>query len=285
MVGKVYGIDLGTTTSCIACVDEHGKPEIVNNSEGQPTTPSVVWFTEDGTAVVGQNAKHESVVHPDRVVSLVKRVMGNADWLFSCNGKSYKPQEISAHILRKLVNDAQNERGDEIKDVVITCPAYFGVNEREATRQAGQIAGLNVLQIIPEPTAAALAYGMGQERDQVVMVYDLGGGTFDVTVIDVKDKHLRVVAVGGNHRLGGADWDSVIVTYFEQEFERQKNISVDMLERNLETRQQLLNEAERTKIGLSTVNKRDYRIRHEAESAMVSLTREKLMNSRHRCWT
>ena len=200
---RVYGIDLGTTYSCIAHVDEHGKPVVLPNSEGDLTTPSVVYFESEEDIVVGKAAKEVSSVEPDACASTVKRVMGDPHWEFDAHGHTYKPQDISSFILRKVVSDAELATGDKVEDVVITCPAYFGINEKEATKQAGVLAGLNVLYVIPEPTAAALAYGIEQEEDQVILVYDLGGGTFDITLIEIKAKEINVICTGGDHQLGG----------------------------------------------------------------------------------
>src|SRR5579862_1637008 len=181
----IFGIDLGTTYSCIAYVDEFGKPTVVQNLEGHVTTPSVVQFEGD-ERVVGLEAKNNAVLHADAVVAMVKRHMGESGWLFRYNDTDYTPEEISNYILRKVVQDASQQLGKPITDVVITCPAYFGIAEREATARAGEIAGLKVWEIINEPTAAAINYGLQEERDQVVLVYDLGGGTFDITMIEIK---------------------------------------------------------------------------------------------------
>nr|VFK28940.1 MAG: Molecular chaperone DnaK (HSP70) [Candidatus Kentron sp. MB]VFK33412.1 MAG: Molecular chaperone DnaK (HSP70) [Candidatus Kentron sp. MB]VFK76154.1 MAG: Molecular chaperone DnaK (HSP70) [Candidatus Kentron sp. MB] len=272
---RVYGIDLGTTYSCIAWVDEHGKPVVIPNAEGEITTPSAVYFETADNIVVGQHAKDVAKVHEDRVVQTVKRVMGDPGWELEYFEHVYKPQEISALILRKLVGDAQAERGETIEDVVITCPAYFGATEKEATRQAGIIAGLNVLYVIPEPTAAAIAYGLALDQDQVVLVFDLGGGTFDVTVIKVSGGGIEVMATGGEKELGGKDWDDAIVTYFAQEFENQTGESVETLRSDLETYQELLLDAERCKRTLSNREKHTQRVRYGGESAAIELTREK----------
>ena len=211
---QVYGIDLGTTYSCIAVVDKlSGKPYIIPNGEGDATTPSVVYFEDADTRVVGKEAKNTAVLEPDSVIEMVKRNMGAPDWRWSFEGQEYSAEEISAYILRKVVDDAEQTLGVRPEDVVITCPAYFGIPQREATAAAGRIAGLNVLEIINEPTAAAIAYGLQDDRDQVVLVYDLGGGTFDVSIIEVKDGSVSVIATGGDHELGGRDWDEEVVKY------------------------------------------------------------------------
>src|SRR5579885_3206991 len=169
---KVFGIDLGTTYSCIAHVDEYGKPEVITNEEGERTTPSVILFESPDNIVVGKVAKESAVLSPDRVVAMVKRHMGEENWEFECDGLHYTPEEISSYILRKLAKDTEEKLGIPVKDVVITCPAYFGIAEREATANAGKIAGLNVREVINEPTAAAIVYGLQNEKDQVVLVYD-----------------------------------------------------------------------------------------------------------------
>ena len=275
MANKVYGIDLGTTYSCIAHVDEHGKPAVIPNSDNELTTPSVVYFESSENIVVGSAAKDVSEVYPDQVVSTVKREMGNPDWVFEYEGKEYTPQEISSFILEKVVKDAQENIGEEIKDVVITVPAYFGVNEKEATKQAGELAGLNVLSIIPEPTAAAISYGIDTDNDEVVMVYDLGGGTFDITVIEVKDKSIRVVSTDGDHQLGGKNWDERLANYFATVFEDETGIDSEELLSNMETWQELLNKAEDAKKKLTSKEKTIVRVAHDGEKATVELTREK----------
>ncbi len=200
---RVFGIDLGTTYSAIAYVDEHGKPVIVPNQESERITPSVVLFDGDNV-IVGNTAKESAKVEPNKVVSRVKQHMGDPNYVFEYEGQAFSPEEISSFILRKVVGDAELALGeDKIEDVVITCPAYFGTAEREATANAGRLAGLNVRAILNEPTAAAIAYGLEQRGDQKVLVYDLGGGTFDITLIEIKDRLIRVICTGGDHRLGG----------------------------------------------------------------------------------
>lgn len=273
---KIYGIDLGTTYSCIAYVDEYGKPVIVPNAENQLTTPSVVYFEAPDSVVVGKAAKDVAELYPEKVVSTVKRVMGNPHWSTSQEDATLTPQDVSSFILRKLVVDAQTVTGDEIADVVITCPAYFGVTEKEATRQAGELAGLNVHHVIPEPTAAAIAYGMDQSSAEVVLVFDLGGGTFDVTVIEVKPDSIVVVCTSGDHDLGGRNWDEAIAQYFADEFARETGVPSTNLVEDMETWQELLTAAEEAKVALSSKEKHVERIRHGAERAVVEVTREKL---------
>ena len=199
---RVYGIDLGTTYSAIAYVDEHGKPVVVPNQESERITPSVVLFDGENV-IVGNTAKEAAKVEPHRVVSRVKQNMGDPHFVFEHEGQSYSPEDLSSFILRKVVGDAEIALGvdEPITDVVITCPAYFGTDEREATANAGRLAGLNVRAVLNEPTAAAIAYGLEQGEDQTVLVYDLGGGTFDVTMIEIKDRLIRVKAEHSIHRI------------------------------------------------------------------------------------
>lgn len=233
----VFGIDLGTTYSCIAHIDEYGRPATIPNAEGDRTTPSVIFF--DGESrIVGKEAKNNAVLYPDQVVELVKRQMGQSDWVFFYDGKEYTPEEISSYIIRKVVGDAETALGISITDVVITCPAYFGINEREATAKAGEIAGLNVRSIINEPTAAAISYGLHEELDQVVLVYDLGGGTFDITMIDIKSGEVNVIATGGDHHLGGRNWDEIVVNYLAEQWMTITGSGEDPLD-DLETVQDL----------------------------------------------
>lgn len=272
---RVYGIDLGTTYSCIAHVDEHGKPVVLPNAEGELTTPSVVFFESLENRVVGNNAKEVASIYHDRCVSTIKRSIGDATWKRTFYDEVYTPQDISSFILRKVVKDAEVITGAKIEDVVITCPAYFGINEKEATKQAGILAGLNVLYVIPEPTAAALAYGISQDEDQVVLVYDLGGGTFDVTVLQIEKGEIRVVCTGGDHQLGGKDWDDAIVEFFAQSFEAETGISEDDLLEDQETYQELLNDAESAKRSLSGRESVLQKVAFDGEKARVELTREK----------
>jgi len=270
----VYGIDLGTTYSCIAQVDEHGKPVVLNNAENESTTPSVVFFETESNVVVGKPAKEVAAIYPDRCVSAVKRAMGDAHWEREFFGETYRPQDVSALILKRVAEDAEKITGEAVEDVVITCPAYFGINEKEATKQAGEIAGLNVLYVIPEPTAAALAYGVDQKEDQVVLVYDLGGGTFDVTVIEINADELRVVCTGGDHQLGGKNWDETIVEHLAHEFEVHTSIPADSLLEDQEVFQELLNSAEDAKKSLSSRQSVTVPVRFEGERVAVEITRE-----------
>lgn len=271
---RVYGIDLGTTYSCIARVDEHGRPEIIANSENQQTTPSVVYFESETNVVVGEQAKAVASVNKDLVVSTVKRVMGIADVEFSFFDKVFKAPEISAYILRKLALDAESITGEKVENVVITCPAYFGVDQKLATEKAGNIAGLNVQYIIPEPTAAAIAYGMDQEKDQVILIYDLGGGTFDITLIELKGQEINVIATGGNDQLGGKDWDDILVEHLANRFQAEKGTAAQELLDDPETYQELLNAAEKAKVALSTRESVLCAVRFGAERVKVELSRQ-----------
>ena len=271
---RIFGIDLGTTYSSIAYMDEYGKPMVVPNAENQPITPSVVFFDGD-SIVVGEVAKESSKLYPHDVVSFIKRSMGEPDFVFEHNGKNFRPEEISSFIIRKLVQDAAQYLNEEISDVVITCPAYFGINEREATRRAGEIAGYNVRQIINEPTAAAIAYGTMEEADdKVVLVFDLGGGTFDVTMIEIQTNAIEVICTGGDHNLGGKDWDDRIVAYLTQEFQKATKTTEDILE-DADTCQDLLISAERAKKVLTQREKTPVLITHGGERVKVLLERRK----------
>ena len=215
-MSKIIGIDLGTTNSCVA-VMEGGKPTVIPNAEGQRTTPSVVAFTKTGERLVGDPAKRQAITNPDRTISSIKRHMGT-DYKVTIDGKSYTPQEISAMILQKLKTDAESYLGEKVTEAVITVPAYFNDAQRQATKDAGKIAGLEVKRIINEPTAAALAYGLEDEQEQKVMVYDLGGGTFDVSIIDIGDGVVEVMATNGDTHLGGDDYDNAIINWLVSEF-------------------------------------------------------------------
>lgn len=219
MAKYVFGIDLGTTYSCIAYVDETGRATVVKNMEGTNTTPSVVNFANPSLAVVGQVAKETAVIDPQNTVSLVKTLMGKSNFAINYNGEDLSPEIVSSYILRKLAADAGEILNTEVKDVVITCPAYFGTAERTATKNAGEIAGLNVIEIISEPTAAALYYGCAKvEGEKTVLVYDLGGGTFDVTIMRIGSGKIEVICSDGDHQLGGKDWDTEVMNYLATQF-------------------------------------------------------------------
>ena len=245
-MGKIIGIDLGTTNSCVSVI-EGGEPVVITNSEGSRTTPSVVAFTKDGERLVGQLAKNQAVTNPEKTVISIKRHMGS-DYKVDIDGKKYTPQEISAMILQKLKGDAEAYLGEKVNDAVITVPAYFTDSQRQATKDAGQIAGLKVHRIINEPTAAALAYGIDKEEEQKIVVYDLGGGTFDVSVIEIGDGVQEVLATAGNNRLGGDDFDQRVIDYLKGEFKKSDGID---LSNDKFAMQRLKDEAEKAKIALS----------------------------------
>ena len=248
-MGKIIGIDLGTTNSCVA-VFEGGEPIVITNPEGARTTPYVVAFAKTGERLVGQVAKRQAVTHPDKTVSSIKRQMGT-DTKVSIDGKAYTPQEISAMILQKLKADAEAYLGTKVTDAVITVPAYFTDAQRQATKDAGKIAGLEVKRIINEPTAAALAYGMDKEADQKILVFDLGGGTFDVSLLEIADGVFEVLATAGNNKLGGDDFDERIVNWMANTF-AQENGGID-LRKDKMAAQRLKDAAEKAKIELSGV--------------------------------
>ena len=223
-MAKIIGIDLGTTNSCVAVL-EGGEPVVIANAEGARTTPSVVAFSKTGERMVGQVAKRQAVTNADRTVASIKRHMGE-NYHVTIDGKGYTPQEISAMTLAKLKADAEAYLGQTVTEAVITVPAYFSDAQRQATKDAGKIAGLEVKRIINEPTAAALAYGVDKEEAQKIMVYDLGGGTFDVSILDVDDGVIEVLATAGNNRLGGDDFDQCIMKYLVAEFKRAEGIDL-----------------------------------------------------------
>ena len=246
-MGKIIGIDLGTTNSCVS-VMEGGEPVVIPNSEGNRTTPSVVAFSKDGERLVGQIAKRQAVTNPDHTIISIKRKMGTAEKV-KIDGDEFSPQEISAMILQKLKTDAESYLGQKVTQAVITVPAYFNDSQRQATKDAGKIAGLDVLRIINEPTAAALAFGMDKEdQDQKIMVYDLGGGTFDVSILDIGDGVFEVLATNGNTHLGGDDFDQKIIDYLVSEFKKSQGID---LSTDKMAMQRLKEAAEKAKIELS----------------------------------
>ena len=247
-MGKIIGIDLGTTNSCVA-VMEGGEPVVIPNAEGNRTTPSVVAFSKNGERLVGQIAKRQAVTNPENTVISIKRKMGTNEKV-DIDGEKFSPQEISAMILQKLKADAENYLGQKVTQAVITVPAYFSDSQRQATKDAGKIAGLEVLRIINEPTAAALAYGMDKEQDQKIMIYDLGGGTFDVSILDIGDGVFEVLATNGNTHLGGDDFDEAIINYLVDEFKKSNGID---LRTDKMAMQRLKEAAEKAKIELSGV--------------------------------
>ncbi len=246
-MGKIIGIDLGTTNSCVA-VMEGGKPVVITNAEGARTTPSVVAFTKTGERVVGEPAKRQAVTNADKTISSIKRHMGT-DYKVDIDGKKYSPQEISAMVLQKLKSDAENYLGEKVTDAVITVPAYFNDAQRQATKDAGKIAGLDVKRIINEPTAAALSYGLDNENEQKIMVYDLGGGTFDVSIIEIGDGVIEVLSTAGDNRLGGDDFDNIITNYMLDEFKKAEGVD---LSNDKMAMQRLKEAAEKAKKELSS---------------------------------
>ena len=248
-MGKIIGIDLGTTNSCVA-VMEGGKPTVIANAEGERTTPSIVAFTKTGDRLVGEPAKRQAVTNADRTIRSIKREMGT-DYKVDIEGKKYSPQEISAMILQKLKGDAENYLGEKVTEAVITVPAYFNDAQRQATKDAGKIAGLDVKRIINEPTAAALAYGLDNEKEQKIMVYDLGGGTFDVSIIEIGDGVIEVLSTSGDNRLGGDDFDNKITNYMVEEFKKAEGVD---LSTDKMAMQRLKEAAEKAKKELSSAN-------------------------------
>ena len=248
-MSKVIGIDLGTTNSCVA-VMEGGEAVVIANAEGNRTTPSVVAFSKTGERMIGQVAKRQAITNPDRTIASIKLEMGS-DYRVNIDGKAYTPQEISAMVLQKLKADAESYLGTTVTEAVITVPAYFTDAQRQATKDAGRIAGLEVKRIINEPTAAALAYGVDKEDAQKIMVYDLGGGTFDVSILEIDDGVIEVLATAGNNRLGGDDFDQCIMKYLVAEFKRSDGID---LSNDRVAMQRLKEAAEKAKIELSGMN-------------------------------
>ena len=275
-MSKIIGIDLGTTNSCVS-VMEGGEATVIPNAEGHRTTPSVVAFSKTGERMVGQVAKRQAVTNPDRTISSIKREMGS-DYKVEIDGKKFTPQEISAMILQKLKADAEAYLGEPVTEAVITVPAYFTDAQRQATKDAGKIAGLDVKRIINEPTAAALAYGLDKETDQKIMVYDLGGGTFDVSVLEIGDGVIEVLATAGNNRLGGDDFDQCITNYLVQEFKKSEGID---LSGDRVAMQRLKEAAEKAKIELSGVTSTNINLPYITADATgpkhldVTLTRAK----------
>ena len=276
MENKAFGIDLGTTYSCISYVDDiSGEPVVVDNIEGTNVTPSVVYFEDESSYTVGDVAKESAIVSPENTCDFVKRKMGSEydKVAITIGDTDYSPEQISSLILTKLVRDAEEQLDTKIKDVVITCPAYFGIAERTATENAGKMAGLNVLEIINEPTAAALCYGSLRDvDDKVILVYDLGGGTFDVTIIRVTPKEIVAIATDGDHQLGGKDWDAALISYLQDEFCEQKpDFDGDF---DLEALQELQLKAEKAKQQLTAKEKTKVVVSASGMKASIELTRE-----------
>src|SRR5881397_3080817 len=247
-MAKVVGIDLGTTNSVVAVL-EAGEPTVIPNAEGSRTTPSVVAFSKAGEILVGEVAKRQAITNPDRTVRSIKREMGRKDWTLDVDGKKWTPQEISAQILAKLKRDAEAYLGDKVTQAVITVPAYFDDAQRQATKEAGQIAGLEVLRIINEPTAASLAYGLDKKKDEIIAVYDLGGGTFDISVLQLGEGVFEVKATNGDTHLGGDDFDQRVIDWLIDEFKKDQGID---LRNDRQALQRLKEAAEKAKIELSS---------------------------------
>lgn len=280
-MGYVFGIDLGTTYSCVAYIDEYGKPTVLKNSDGDHTTPSVVMVESADNIIVGTEAKRTIEIEPDKTVQFIKRKMGKENDTVRLNGTDYHAPEISSMILKKIVKDANDELkqtgvikdGEEVKDVVITCPAYFGMNERQATRTAGELAGLNVLNIINEPTAAAISYGVsGGSKNETVLVYDLGGGTFDITVMDIAGGNISVVCTGGDDQLGGKDWDECLMEYVQGRYEEENG---EDLSEDPEAVAALYVDVETWKKALTSREKVNISVNGPAGRFREELTREK----------
>ena len=272
---KILGIDLGTTYSCVSHINEYGQAEVIPNAEGERTTPSVVWF--DGKrAIVGLQAKEMSSVHPDVVCSFVKRSIGNDDYTFDVAGVAYTQEHVSSLVLKKVVQDACAYLGEQINDVVITCPAYFFAKEREATKRTGEIAGLNVLQIINEPTAAAFAYGIKpneETKDRFALVYDLGGGTFDASIVRISQNGIDVLCTDGDHQLGGKDWDDLLVQYIIRRFNEETGQHVEAGD-DPEYYYDVLQKAEHCKKQLSDKTKAKTTLAYQGNKAAIEITRE-----------
>lgn len=276
----VFGIDLGTTYSCIAYLDEYGKPVVLKNSDGDHTTPSVVMIESADNIIVGKEAKNSIEIEPDKTVQFIKRKMGKEKDTVVLNGTTYTAPEVSAYILKKLVADANEELrqtgvledGEEVKDVVITCPAYFGMNERQATKTAGELAGLNVLNIINEPTAAAISYGVsGADKNETVLVYDLGGGTFDITVMNINGSDISVVCTGGDDQLGGKDWDECLMNYVIERYQEENG---EDLSEDPETVAGLYTQVEEWKKSLTSREKVNISVNGPAGRFKEEFTRE-----------
>ena len=275
-MAKVIGIDLGTTNSCVA-VMEGGEPVVIPNAEGSRTTPSVVAFQKDGTRVVGQVAKNQAVANPDKTVISIKRKMGS-DYKVKIDDKAYSPQEISAMILSKLKADAEAYLGSKVTDAVITCPAYFTDAQRQATKDAGKIAGLNVLRIINEPTAAALSYGLDKEKENSkVMIYDLGGGTFDCTVMKLAfhggERQMQVITTGGNHQLGGKDWDAALANLVRQKFCDSTGADITEMEGDAESVAWFSENIEKAKKNLTNRETTSLTVNFDGKKERVEITR------------
>ena len=272
MSENVYGIDLGTTYSAIARIDDLGQAVIIDNFDGNRTTPSVVYFEGDNNAVVGAEAKRVQLSDPDNACSLIKRYMGTV-YPQEFRGQEYTPEKISALILKELVKTANSELGEEVSKVVITVPAYFGIQEKEATKQAGLIAGLEVVGIVTEPVAAALSLGIRGEQPETILVYDLGGGTFDTTIMRAEPGRVEVIAVDGNKTLGGADWDEALAQLIADKFVAQAGLGGENPRLNSEFEIELLSQSEDTKKTLSKRENATVRCRYQDKDEQVAVSR------------
>ena len=271
---SIYGIDLGTTYSCIARMNNKGEVEVLKNSNGHNITPSVVEFESLENIIVGETAKGNASVNPENVVPFIKRSMGS-DYRFKFQNKEFSPEEISSYILKKLALDAGVATGEEAKDVVITVPAYFGDKERKATKNAGLIAGLNVLDIINEPTAAAIAYGIDKDnQDKMVLVYDLGGGTFDITMLEIHNGNITVICTNGNHSLGGKDWDESLLSYIGHKFSEQTGVSIDDFYADSELQAELMIKVEEVKKQLTDRNSAKIKFKLNSHKFEIEITRD-----------
>ena len=281
-MGKIIGIDLGTTNSCVA-VMEGGKPTVIANQEGARTTPSVVAFTKTGERLIGEPAKRQAVTNAEKTISSIKRHMGT-DYKVQIDDKSYSPQQISAMVLQKLKADAEGYLGEKVTEAVITVPAYFNDAQRQATKDAGKIAGLDVKRIINEPTAAALAYGLDNEHEQKIMVYDLGGGTFDVSIIEIGDGVIEVLATAGNNKLGGDDFDNAVTQYMLNDFKAKEGVD---LSKDTMALQRLKEAAEKAKKELSSTTQTEINLPYITATAEgpkhfeMTLTRAKFDELTH----
>lgn len=273
MSEPVYGIDLGTTYSAIARITDLGGAEIIKNFEGDDTTPSAVYFEGPGAAIVGTEAKRVAPTDPDNACLLIKRHMGT-EYPQEYQGESYSPEALSSMIIKELVNAANNQTGESISKVVITVPAYFGVKERESTRQAGQMAGVDVVGIVTEPVAAALSIGARSDKDETILVYDLGGGTFDITIMQISDGSVRVVSVDGNRELGGADWDSILFDLVVEKFIETADLSDDEPQYDEDFSLDLRLEIETLKKTLSRRESGRVRVAYEGQKATIEVTRD-----------
>jgi len=285
-MGKKIGIDLGTTYSCVSYVDENGQVKIIDNSEGEQITPSVVYFAENGEITVGSTARQEGGLTPDRLVERVKNHMGNPNFTITQNGTDYSASAVSAIILKKLVRDAKTFfGGEEIEGAIITCPAYFGEAARAATKAAGEAAGLNVLMILDEPVAAGLAYGNSRHEDmqKTVLIYDLGGGTFDCTVLKIdfvgSSKNMNVITTDGDHQLGGKDWDARLAEYLRNEFAQRKGASIEDMENDAELRAWFSENTEKAKKLLTSRDTTALTVPFNGDKEKIEITREAFDNA------